>query len=361
MKVEASPKGRARGRAEQTARRGRGRKALPMIRTSERLVFNMCRFKWNLEFNSRIKPTTAAPALRFGTLVHAALAAWYIPGVKRGEHPAISFERLYNKELKTQTKMGFRDDDGTWHEAGQLGVAMLENYVDTYGKDEVWEVLVTEQPFRVIVEHEVRIDKWPHSRKEPWFEYVGVLDGVWRHRGNKKLWIPDHKTTAGIGNTTAQHLVLDDQAGAYWSWGVDWLYTNGYLQPKQKLAGMLYNFLRKAMPDERERNAKGQYLNKDGSVSAKQPSPYFLRQPIFRDEIDRQAARTRALLDKEEMELVQQGVLTAKKSPSMLHCRGCWALDICEMHEAGHDWEELQEATTQSWDPYAEHAIYEGR
>jgi hypothetical protein len=31
--------------------------------------------------------------------------------------------------------------------------------------------------------------------------------------------------------------------------------------------------------------------------------------------------------------------------------------DICEAHEIKSDWEELMEATTQTWDPYAEHEV----
>jgi len=328
---------------------------LPMLRNSERTSFRNCRWAWNLSFNRTLQPRTASPPLRFGTLIHKSLAAHYIPGKKRGESPVVAFEKFYNEELKIQEKMGFRDEDGKWQDAGELGIAMMTNYLDQYGADDQWEVLVTEQPFEVIVNHP--------DTGEPWFVFVGVIDGAWRNLGTKKIWIPDHKTTSGIGPTTVKHLVLDDQAGGYWTWGVDWLYEKGYLKPNQKLAGMLYNFMRKAIPDERPykmRKGVRQYLNADGTVSKKQPSPYFLRQPIYRDEMDKQAARTRALLDYGEVEMVRQGILTVNKNPGWMTCPNCWAIDICELHEAGHDWEDMVRATTQEWDPYAEHEIYAG-
>jgi hypothetical protein len=96
---------------------------------------------------------TDMPALRFGSLIHAALAKYYIPGTKRGAHPAKTFEKLYAEELKEQTTMGWRDEDEKWQDAGELGVLMMENYVEFYGADDRWEVLCTEQPFETVVRH----------------------------------------------------------------------------------------------------------------------------------------------------------------------------------------------------------------
>jgi len=373
----AKPK--ARRRVKKRSELHQNGNELPMLRNSERSSFRNCRWAWSLSYGRHLQPKTASPPLRYGTLIHKALAAHYIPGKKRGESPVIAFQRFYEEELKVQESFGFRDEDGKWESAGELGVAMMENYIDHFGDDDEWEVLVTEEPFEVVVNHPncgicdqpILTDKdgsecssnCPGPKYEPWFLYVGVIDGAWRNLRTKKIWIPDHKTTKGIGPTTVKHLVLDDQAGGYWTWGVDWLREKGYLKPDQKLAGMLYNFLRKTMPDEREyifKKGVRQYLNKDGTVSQKQPSPYFLRQPIFRDELDKAAARTRSLLDYGEIELVKKGVLTVNKNPGWMTCPNCWAIDICELHEAGHDWEDMIKGTTQEWDPYAEHEVYAG-
>lgn len=340
-----------------------------MLRTSERGTLKTCEWRWHLEFNLLRKPRVNMPALRFGSLIHKAMAGYYVPGVKRGEHPAIGFERAYHAEQAyVQEKFGARvadvEGDVKWVEALELGVAMMNNYVDEFGSDDGWEVLQTEVPFEIVVYR-------PDLPTEPWFIYVGVMDGIWRKRSDKTLWVPDHKSTAGIGDSKLNYLVMDDQAGSYWSFGVDWMVKQGILKKNQKLNGMLYNFLRKALPDERASkyvNGKRLYLNKDGSVSKKQPSPYFLRQPIFRDEYDREQTRLRAMNDFTRIERLRMDEaddtgqrLTVTKNPGMFTCPSCWARDACELHETGNDWVSFLKETTREWDPYEEHEVYAGR
>lgn len=342
---------------------------LPKLRTSERTTLKACEFRWSLTYGLKSEPITSAPALRFGGLVHAALAAYYKPGIRRGPHPAKTFLRLYEQELTTAEKMGFRDEDGKWQEAGGLGEAMLNNYVEQYGADDRWEVIATEMQFSTLVTREVRKDEWPHSKVEPWFNYVGTLDGVWRDRGTKHLWIPDHKTTSGIGGTVDHpsippYLLMDDQAGAYWSFGVEFLRQQGILKENQKLAGMLFNFMRKAMPDDRPyKIVKGKrlHLNQDGSVSKRQPPPYFFRCPIHRDEYDRAYAKERAREEYRRIELLRAGELTVTKTPGMFTCTTCPVRDACELHETGNDWESLLKETMRPADFYSAHEIQEGR
>lgn len=312
-----------------------------------------------------MEPRTAAPALRFGTLVHGALAAYYKPGIRRGPAPASTFTKLYEEELKSADKMGFRDDDGTWNEAGELGVAMLENYIDHYGKDDEWEILATEHPFRVVVKRQVA-----NGRLEsPWFEMVGVIDGLWRHRPTRRVHVPDHKTIDALGGTDAHPkipawLLMDDQAGTYWSYGVEGLIAQKLMKENERLAGMLFNFLVKKMPDERPHKlVKGQrlYLNKDGAISKKQPTPHFARIPILRDEYDREMSKQRTSDDYARIELVRDGQLTPLKTPGRFTCPMCPVKDACELHETGSDWEGMLEQTMREWDPYAQHEILEGR
>jgi len=328
-----------------------------MLRTSERGSLKRCEFAWDLGFNRKLKPLSEAPALRFGSLVHKALAAWYIPGVKRGVHPAKAFKKAYDADLVRNNELfGMHlEEEERWVNAEELGIAMLENYVDEYGTDPDYEVLVTEMPFQVIVPHP--------ATGEPWFVYTGVLDGVWRHRHKKEMWIPDHKTTAGI-HKKLSYLQMDDQAGAYWSFGLEYLVQNGLLKAHSELNGMLYNFLRKALPDERpSKFVKGTrvYLNKDGTVSQRQPSPYFMRLPIFRDEYDRKETVRRAMIEYARIEKFRAGELEVTKNSGMFTCPMCAYRDACELHETGNDYESLIAQATQTWDPYAEHEVYDGR
>jgi hypothetical protein len=331
---------------------------LIQVRTSERQTFNRCEWQWWRSYHDKLTPITDAPALRFGTLIHAALELRYPPGIKRGPHPAETFERLYEEELADAMQWGFRDADGEWADAAELGVAMLNNYVDTYGRDEEWKVLASELPFQVPV--------MDPDTGEPLFEYVGTIDGVWQDRVSGGVRINDYKTCAGDPVKEAQgKFVLDEQATAYWTWGVDYLIENKVLKPREleALDGMLYTFLYKAGPDERPVNAQGQSLNKDGSVSKIQPVPRFHRELVYRDEIQREKARRRAVRQFKRMQAIRDGELEPYKSIGTGYpdqqCKACAFSDLCEMDESGADWFDLRDAAFKTWDPYDAHEIQE--
>jgi hypothetical protein len=170
------------------------------------------------------------------------------------------------------------------------------------------------------------------------------------------------------------YLALDAQASAYWTWGLDWIYEQGLLSPREKPAAMLYNHLRKALPDERPYeivNNRRVYLNQDGAYSKKQPAAYFSRTPIYRDWADREAARSQALAEFADIENIREarsiedrdGILhepppEAYKNQGMFTCPGCWLFDVCEVHEMGGDWHEMMGHSTKEWDPYDEHTVY---
>ena len=335
------------------AGRATSRDGLPMLRTSERGTFKRCRFKWYQEFEELLKPKTDAPPLRFGSLIHMALADYYKPGIRRGPHPAESFIRYYDEEAKAQGEFGFRvidlEEDPVWTDARELGYEMLDHYIQHYGRDDEWEVLVTEQTFQQLVSHPIT--------GEPWFWYVGTLDGIWRNRITKKIHIVDHKTAKAI---QIMYLSLDPQATSYYTWGLDWIYERGLLKPDQKPAGMLYNHLRKARPDPRPKDDEGFALNKDNSVSKKQPAPYFVRTPIYRDFNERDKMREQVLLEFADMEEIRRSPERAYKNQGQFTCPGCWCFDFCELHEIGADWVEMRDMTTKKWEPYEAHEIYTG-
>lgn len=325
-----------------------------MLRTSERLAYTGCRWRWDVEFNLRLKPRHPALALRFGTLVHRALATYYKPGTKRGPRPAKTFEKLYAEDEATLGKFGFKDEDGKWRDALEIGRDMLTAYIGHYGKDDRWRVLATEMPFQVDVHH-------PETGRYL-YTYVGTVDGVWEDVVTHEIWVPDHKTTGSDPTKAGANLWIDEQAGAYWSFGVDALRERGIIKPGHDLRGMLYNFmLKKADSDDRPENELGQKLNLDGTVSKRQPGPRFHREPVLRDDIERQRVRERATEQAHEMYLIRRGKLSAYKVPGPLHhpnCRGCPVRDACELHEVGADYEPVL-ASMVEWDPYSEHALYE--
>lgn len=391
-----------RSATRQTVRAGSlGPSDLPMLRTSERSTFKRCHWKWWQEFHELVKPKIDVPPLRFGGLIHEALGAYYKPGIRRGPHPALTFEQVYERDLTEAsgaTKAYSKPEiDQIWAEHRDLGNDMLHAYIDKYGKDEEWRVIVTEFPFRTIVQR-------PNGT--PWFWYTGILDGVWENRSTKRKVIPDHKTTKAI---VLGYLQMDEQATSYWTFGVDALFNARLLEPGEKLDGMLFNFLRKAKQTTKTTDAEGFVRNKPkkqdyidqignkrgfdpkwkldmmaefalrlnyqvlGEVSKTQPSDYHARVPIYRDWYEREGAKLRVIKEYEDMERVElegfnEGAfethhppLAAYKNAGQFTCAGCWALDICELHEIGQDWMELRDMTTRKWDPYAAHEIKEGR
>lgn len=369
---------RSRKRSTPKKRPGKKKKAAPrapMLRTSERTNFKRCLWLWNENYNERRKPIDERPALRFGTLIHAALEARYPKGIKRGPKPAETFEKLYLADQKKQeAKWGMRVDD-EWEEALGLGIAMLEHFIEEYGRDEEWEVIASEMTFKTPVYTPpnpgaeggyLLADGTPVTNKKVLFYYVGTIDNVLRSRMDQSVFLNDWKTTINDPVKEGQGKgVLDEQATAYWTWGADALIRDKILKPRdvQNLAGMLYTFLRKAKKDPRPQDDKtGARLNQDGSISKKQPPPYFHRELVYRSEHEREEARQRAVSEFVEMEMRRAGALPIYKTPEtgqMGHCGYCPVRDYCEIQEQGGDWKELRGLTTQEWDPYAAHEIKE--
>jgi len=326
-----------------------------LLRNSERTTFKRCRQQWHWSFNDLLKPVETAPALKFGDLVHQALALYYKPGIKRGPVPSETFYKLFNKQYSSEYAEGFRDEDGDWHEAGHLGVSMLERYVELYGvEDEQYRVLSSEQIFFVPLKVEIP----GHGLVR--FRFVGTLDGVWQNRRNKDVFFAEHKTTKAIATDALQ---MDEQAGSYWTYAPKWLRRQGILKPSQMPTHILYNFLRKWAPDPAYRyDALGRKLNKDGSVSKQQAAPAFKRWPVYRDLADRVNMHQRVLDEFTDMYLIRAGERAYYKNPGPLfmpNCRGCPFRDPCELHETGNDYQSMFDAAYVTWQPYAAHELPE--
>lgn len=314
-----------------------------LVRTSERGEFKRCRQRWAWKFIDHMSPKVSSPALRFGTLVHEALAEYYKPGVKRGPHPTKTFKKAYKAQLATAFEFGMRNEDDSWVNARELGIAVLDHYIETYGDDDMIEIIQPEMPFQVDVHNEA--GKYICT-------YTGIFDAVIKHRATKEVGLFEHKTA---GTISTNHLTLDEQAGAYWLFAPEFLRSRGILKKGQDLDMVLYNFLRKSKPDERPQNEAGQRLNKNGDVSKVQPPPYFLRYPVYRSHEDRETVLQRIIMETREIKLVRAGKLGIYKNPTRDCSWDCGFFDMCELHESGDDWKESARLLMTTWDPYASH------
>jgi len=303
--------------------------SLPILTTSERTTFKQCPQKWHWRYvDGLVRPGEAPDALWFGIGVHEALASWYRKGIKRGPHPAETFERWVGEEIRfIRTVMAEREmewyDEPLYENARALGIAMLEGYIEKWGNDLEWNVLYTETPFKVRI---VR-------QGQPIGRFWSTFDGVYRNRLDGTVWLMEHKTA---GQIDAAYLEIDDQGGSYFAVATDVLRARGVLGPKENIAGVMYNFLRKSMPDDRPVNERGESLNKNGTVSKQQPVPKFVRIPIERSPSEVHVQMGRMADEMALMNAVKGGIVPLTKTPTKMCPRTCEFWTLCGLHERGN-------------------------
>lgn len=364
-----------------------------LVRNSERASFTTCRYKWWWGWVDCLKTTEESSPLEFGTYIHLALAEYYQPGRKRGPHPAETFEKLVNKRVAEEGVFNLWSD-GTFQSGVDLGIQMMEGYVKRWeDADNEYEVISSEQTFQLPIG---KID----GQK---IVVVGTFDGIWKYlphskKGKRLLRFAEHKTASTI---KTDQLNMDEQAGTYWTYGPRWLRLQNLLRPGDTFDGILYNFMRKAVPDEdHTRNAQGLKLNlpkKDalleeyhrldrplpskspkvdemiadlgpaalqlGEISKVQDAPYFLRQLTFRGQAEAEAVKVRTFQQIREMLDVKADpdrLLYKNPGPQFMpNCRFCGFRDMCELHEVGQNWEAARDALYKHWEPYADHELPE--
>lgn len=317
---------------------------LPILRTSERSAFRRCPQKWWWEYREGLTLAgKQADARWFGIGVHIALADWYgYKGKRRGPHPAKTFREWYGDEIAWARSYYDDFEPPVWEDALTLGTAMLEGYVEKYGKDPRWSVVSVEQPFSVKV---VR-------GGEPIAIFRSRWDGVFRDESDGRLYLMEHKTASQV---QLPYLEIDDQAGSYWAVAGPYLRAKGILKPGEELAGIAYNFLRKAMPDDRPQNELGDYLNKDGSISKNQGSPRFVRQVVERSPKEQKHQMERMADEVAVMNGMRTGAIPLWKTTGK-DCTWCDFFDICRLDERGNKraFNAVVKATFTRTDPYAD-------
>lgn len=318
-----------------------------LLRNSERSTFRRCRLKWHWSYNLRLAPMREKGALAFGTMIHAALAEYYPPGYKRGPHPAKTFERLYAEGGTTFSQW---DEEGNKVPALELGIEMLNGYVNAYGKDDHIDIVQPEQS--------MEIDVYDAQGRYV-CTWVGQSDAVYRNRSTARVGMLEHKTAKTIPDEVRINTGYGDQGLAY-SWAATlFLRHHGLLAEDQQPEHVLFNWLRKALPDDRPKDENGYALNKDGSISKRQPKPLFHRFPLEFGANEFATFNRRVRAEAWEMQQVRKGKLPIYKSPDMTCDWQCQFKDACELHEMGADFESVLELEYGEWNPYSNHELLE--
>jgi hypothetical protein len=314
---------------------------LPLVTTTSRSTFRRCPQRYIWRFEDGLTPRgESADALWFGTGIHEALAKWYLKGTRRGPHPADTFEEWCANEFREiRASREEWEDQPKFEDARDLGVAMLENYIEEYGRDSDWYIIAIEQPFKIKV-------TW-HGKEIALF--MSAWDGVLKNKRDGRIYLLENKTAAQISTA---YLELDDQGGIYWAVASAWLTERGILKPGENIAGIIYNFLRKTKGDDRPQNELGQYLNKDMTVSKKQPSPAFVRYLVERTPREQRTQLERLANEVAVMNAVRAGTIPVTKNTTR-ECTWCEFFAMCKLHERGNNaWKELSRSLYDRDDPY---------
>lgn len=365
-----------------------------LLRTSERGDFRRCPWLWDKVWNKGYRNRRSPVWAWFGTAVHAGLEAYYPVGRKRGTvQEAVD---AFYESVGEQSGNIYTEDDGPMTEealveivdAKQLGEAMIRGYIEHYGGDTEWEVIHTEQPFQINVPDPVT--------GSPLVVYAGTWDVLMRNRFTKEFWLWDHKTRKSFPQQDKwTFYTINDQAGSYLWVAPEVLKFLGVFKPTDVIQGLVFNALRKHLPDDRPQDDQGRYTNKPtkehywnalieaghtpaqaktkykledlvdaarrrgvrvvGEVSKRQPPPLFHREIVYRTSEERVTQAKRVQAEAVVMSKMASGELPMWKYPTE-DCPRCPMFDYCEMDEQDPESAEaFAQGAFKTIDPYRDH------
>ena len=323
---------------------------LPWLRTSERTAFRRCPQAWWWGTRQGLKPKAgAAQALWFGTGWHLGLSEYYLPGFKRGVDPIKTWLDYCDREHEMVPI--FKDEGKEYMEARDLGVEMFKGYKKKWAEeDKGWKFLAPEMTAYVALRDP--------DTGEHFVNYLMTADGVFENHNHeaKPVELLENKTAARMVTT---HLPRDDQAGTYPFVMTDYLRKMKVIV--DPIETVRYSIARKDVPkpDDRPRDENGLALNKDGSVSKRQEAqaPLFHREDVYRsrEEQTNQIRRIRAEVN--AMNYMREDPENRLYKNHDQHCAWCPFIEMCDLHEAGGDWETLRDWAFYRQDPYAPYEL----
>lgn len=358
---------------------------LPLLRTSERTTYKRCPWQWYQSYERGLTPVNPRQDARwFGTGIHLCKAEWYIPGRKRGRNMHDTWDEYAQDTFVAVQAQGLVDDE--WNkehvDANELAHAMIDGHLATYGEDDNWEVIAAEQRFSVLIP-----DPRPEHKGKAVTRYIGTIDLIVRELDTGEVWLDDTKTASRI---YTHHLTLLEQPTAYVAVGTHTLREQGLIGPEERVRGIIFDFMRKGIPDNRPINAEGLKCNKPlkkhyeeslsgiagfnpkwtlvqmevfaenhgvtvyGDVSKDQGTPLFLREKI--EKTPKECARQIRRIGEEalHMKAIRAGELPILKTPQD-NCNWCDFFELCELDESGGDTEYFEEGAFTRRDPYGDH------
>lgn len=314
------------------------------ITSSSRRAFRRCPQRYIWSYVDGLEPRQMDLKLWFGMGLHEAWARWYGLGLKRHRDWIGKFEEFCDSSDVSQAMRVGIADDKIWTDARELGIGMLREYRRHYGLDRGMDMIYTEEPFAIEIPH-------PTSPNKTVAVFNSTFDGVYRDKADGLVKLIEHKTAAQI---RTNHLPMDDQAGAYWAVATQVLQDKGILGKRERIHGINYNIARKALPPtDRPRNDRGEYLNKDGSISKQQPPAFFHREFVERTRVERVTQIVRLGREALAIKAFASGRLEPFKNTTMDCFWDCQFHTMCQLHDQGAEWREFRDAMFVKVDPYS--------
>lgn len=325
---------------------------LPLVRSHERMDYKRCPKKWYWKWRRGYVPKAKSfGALDLGEWMHAAFNTWYEPGYKRNGSLADLFNEAADLTIGFATANGAPEHElEKAEELAELGSVMAQAYQDHYGLDENIDVIGGEIPLEFSIGDESGKVIAKHLLKP---------DLVFRRRSDKAIFLMEHKTARTISTT---HLAMDDQARPYGVMAERALQNAGIITKREKVAGILYNFLRKGIPDNRQKDDQGHYLNKNGTVSKRQPKPLFVRKYVTLTKQAKIVSLKRIQSETALITLLTQRLRSGELDPAALpktphkSCdRFCQFFDMCVAEENGIDINNMERHMFVRQNPYEQY------
>lgn len=375
--------------------------ALPLLRTSERNAFKRCQWMWYHEYRLGLKEIDPKPtAADFGSGMHWCAARWYKPGKKRGIDPRESWEQWCADHKNQYVRTDDFDEDGpaTFEDVRELGIMLWDVYLAEYGNDDHINVIAPEQRFRMRIPH-------PTIAGRTIVVYVGTFDLIYRNEDTGEIEILETKNTNRNLERYMQDTFWAEQFAGYAAVATDSMRRKGKIKPTESVTGFTYNLIRRAKPDTRPVNDKGQACNKPvknhyiealcglenpdntseqsdplqadrlqklkledlaalaaimgvtvlGDVSARQSGPMLMRETYRRTTQENKRQIERIGEEALHMRAVRNGALPILKTPTMDCGWQCRFFQLCQIDENGDDYDYFKATVFEQLDPYADH------
>lgn len=282
---------------------------MQLLTNSRAGAFRACSRLHHYRYELGMRPVEEAESLRFGTLIHKALEAWW--KAADGERMGDAWAALLAGEAEPFDRA--------------KAEAMVRGYDARWGNADEYEVLAIEAEFSMLLVNPAT------GRASPLWRVGGKLDGVIRERSTGDVLVLEHKTATGDigpGSDYVKRLKMDSQVS---------LYFDGASAMGFEPARCLYDILGKPalrplkVGKQRDRDeTPNEYRDRCIAAIGEDPNKYFQRSDVVRLEAELDEARFdlwQVAAQIRESELAKRAPRNAQSC--MRYGRNCEYLGVC--------------------------------